>query len=210
MLAYVVDAYRRGKSEDVILIPVSIAYDQIQDVGDYVAEQRGAAKERESFGWFLRWSGASGGATARSTSASASRSRCQGARRADPSAEPNPTSAAWRAEARLRGVRADQPGDADHPTSLVTLALLGVATTRSRIDETRGRSRTGSTTWRGAAPDDGRARPRLAEGVRAPSTRWSRTASSPATTKGPSGVRGSAPTSTSPRPTTATRSSTSS
>lgn len=54
LLAYVIDAYRRGKSEDVHLIPVSIAYDQIQDVGEYVAEQRGAAKERESFGWFLR------------------------------------------------------------------------------------------------------------------------------------------------------------
>ncbi len=53
MLAYVVDAYRRGKSEDVHLIPVSIAYDQIQDVGDYVAEQTGAAKQRESFGWFV-------------------------------------------------------------------------------------------------------------------------------------------------------------
>jgi glycerol-3-phosphate O-acyltransferase len=54
MLAYVVDAYRRAKSEDVFLIPVSIAYDQIQDVTDYVAEQRGGAKQREGFGWFLR------------------------------------------------------------------------------------------------------------------------------------------------------------
>jgi glycerol-3-phosphate O-acyltransferase len=54
LLAYVVDAWRRGKSEDVMLIPVSIAYDQISDVGDYAAEQRGGAKERESFGWFLR------------------------------------------------------------------------------------------------------------------------------------------------------------
>ncbi len=53
MLAYVVDAFRRGKSEDVLLIPVSIGYDQIQDVSDYVAEQRGAAKQKESFGWFL-------------------------------------------------------------------------------------------------------------------------------------------------------------
>src|SRR4029078_12096643 len=54
LLAYVIDAYRRGKSEDVYLIPTSIAYDQIQDVGEYVAEQRGAAKQRESFGWFLK------------------------------------------------------------------------------------------------------------------------------------------------------------
>jgi glycerol-3-phosphate O-acyltransferase len=54
MLAYVVDAFRRAKSEDVYLIPVAIAYDQIQDVGDYVAEQRGGAKSKESFGWFVQ------------------------------------------------------------------------------------------------------------------------------------------------------------
>ena len=53
LLANVVDAWRRGKAEDVILIPVAIAYDQIQDVGAYTAEQRGAKKERESFGWFV-------------------------------------------------------------------------------------------------------------------------------------------------------------
>jgi glycerol-3-phosphate O-acyltransferase len=53
LLAYVVDSYRRARSEDVFLIPVSIAYDQISDVGDYAAEQRGGAKTRESFGWFL-------------------------------------------------------------------------------------------------------------------------------------------------------------
>jgi len=54
LMAYVVDAYRRGKSEDVYLIPVSIAYDQISDVGDYAAEQRGGTKQAESFSWFLR------------------------------------------------------------------------------------------------------------------------------------------------------------
>jgi glycerol-3-phosphate O-acyltransferase len=54
LLGYAVDAYRRGKSDDVLLQPVSIAYDQISDVGDYAAEQRGGAKEREGFGWFLR------------------------------------------------------------------------------------------------------------------------------------------------------------
>jgi len=54
LLADVVDAYRRAKSEDVWLIPVSIAYDQIQDVGHYVTEQRGGPKEKEGFAWFLR------------------------------------------------------------------------------------------------------------------------------------------------------------
>ena len=53
LLANVVDAYRRGKSEDVYFVPVSIAYDQIQDLGSYVAEQRGGAKQAEGFSWFL-------------------------------------------------------------------------------------------------------------------------------------------------------------
>ncbi|MBW2360770.1 MAG: glycerol-3-phosphate 1-O-acyltransferase [Deltaproteobacteria bacterium] len=55
LLAYVVDAYRRGKSEDVMLIPVSIAYDQISEVGEYAAEQRGVPKEREGLGWLIRF-----------------------------------------------------------------------------------------------------------------------------------------------------------
>ncbi|MEZ4356183.1 MAG: glycerol-3-phosphate 1-O-acyltransferase [Myxococcota bacterium] len=54
LLSNVVDSYRRGKSEDVILVPVSIAYDQIHDVGSYAQEQRGGAKEKESLGWFVR------------------------------------------------------------------------------------------------------------------------------------------------------------
>jgi glycerol-3-phosphate O-acyltransferase len=54
MLSYVADSFRRGKAEDVYLIPVSITYDQIQDVGSYAAEQLGRSKEKESFGWFLR------------------------------------------------------------------------------------------------------------------------------------------------------------
>jgi glycerol-3-phosphate O-acyltransferase len=53
LLSYVIDSLRRGRSDDVYLIPTSMAYDQIQDVGDYVAENRGAAKERESFRWFV-------------------------------------------------------------------------------------------------------------------------------------------------------------
>lgn len=54
MLAYVVDAWRRGKSEDVLLVPVSIAYDQISDVGDYSHEARGGAKQKEGIGWFVK------------------------------------------------------------------------------------------------------------------------------------------------------------
>ena len=48
LLAYVVDAYRRGKQPTTShLIPVSIAYDQITDVGDYAAEQQRAWRQAE-------------------------------------------------------------------------------------------------------------------------------------------------------------------
>ncbi len=53
LLAYLIDSWRRGKSEDIYLIPTSIAYDQIQDVGSYAAEQRGGEKRAESLGWAL-------------------------------------------------------------------------------------------------------------------------------------------------------------
>ncbi len=54
LLSYVVDAQRRGKSDDIKLIPVSIAYDQIQDVPDYAREAQGKGKERESLGWLFK------------------------------------------------------------------------------------------------------------------------------------------------------------
>ena len=54
MLHYVVDAHRRGKSDDIFLIPVSIAYDQIQDVPDYAREAEGRSKESESIGWLVK------------------------------------------------------------------------------------------------------------------------------------------------------------
>ena len=54
LLSYVVDAQRRGKSDEIKLIPVSIAYDQIQDVPDYAREAQGKGKERESLGWLFK------------------------------------------------------------------------------------------------------------------------------------------------------------
>ena len=57
MLAYVVDTYLRGLVEDVVFIPVSIAYDQISDIGSYASEQRGEKKEKEGFTWALKFVG---------------------------------------------------------------------------------------------------------------------------------------------------------
>ena len=54
MLSYVIDSFQRGSADDVALIPVSIAYDQIQDVSEYAREQRGEAKEGESITWLVK------------------------------------------------------------------------------------------------------------------------------------------------------------
>jgi len=54
LLSYVVDAQRRGKADDIQLVPVSIAYDQIQDVPAYAREAEGKGKEKESIGWLVR------------------------------------------------------------------------------------------------------------------------------------------------------------
>ena len=54
MLVYVADSLAAGKSDDVYLIPTSISYDHIQEVGTYAAEQRGATKEKESFAWMVK------------------------------------------------------------------------------------------------------------------------------------------------------------
>ena len=55
LLAYVADSYQRGIADDVILVPVSINYDQITDISSYAAEQRGRSKDSESFVWALKF-----------------------------------------------------------------------------------------------------------------------------------------------------------
>ena len=54
LLNYVVDSLRRGKSDDIKLIPVSIVYDHIQDVPDYAREAQGKGKESEGFLWLVK------------------------------------------------------------------------------------------------------------------------------------------------------------
>ena len=138
LLAYVVDAYRRGRSEDVFLVPVSIAYDQIQDVAGYAAEERGGRKRAESFGWFLRFVRALRrryGEIYIRFGEPLSLARALGP--PDPGAEPDPDEQslalqklAFEVSARINRVT---PITA---TSLVTLALLGVSSRALSVAET--------------------------------------------------------------------------
>ena len=49
LLAYLVDAFQRAGDRGVFLVPVSIVYDQLPEVGTMAAEDRGGAKRPESF-----------------------------------------------------------------------------------------------------------------------------------------------------------------
>jgi glycerol-3-phosphate O-acyltransferase len=60
ILSYLIDAFRERAVDDVFLVPVSIAYDQLVEVAVMAAEEHGAEKKAESFGWMLRYLGSQG------------------------------------------------------------------------------------------------------------------------------------------------------
>jgi glycerol-3-phosphate O-acyltransferase len=55
VLSYLVEAFRVRGVDDVYLVPVSIAYDQLQEVAAMAAEEHGAEKKAESFAWMLEY-----------------------------------------------------------------------------------------------------------------------------------------------------------
>jgi glycerol-3-phosphate O-acyltransferase len=60
LLAYLVEAFRSGGVQDAHLVPVSIVYDQLYEVGAMAAEERGAQKGAESLGWLIGYARAQG------------------------------------------------------------------------------------------------------------------------------------------------------
>lgn len=55
LLANVAEAIERGRTADVLLVPVSITYDQLREVAAMAAEQAGAAKKGEGLAWLARY-----------------------------------------------------------------------------------------------------------------------------------------------------------
>ena len=53
VLNWVVESCHRQKMEDVLLVPVSLAFDRIAEIDDYVAIQTGQPKRKESLRWFI-------------------------------------------------------------------------------------------------------------------------------------------------------------
>lgn len=55
ILRFLVQAIEAGRADDAYLVPVSITFDQLPEVGVMAAEQGGAAKKREGVGWLARY-----------------------------------------------------------------------------------------------------------------------------------------------------------
>jgi glycerol-3-phosphate O-acyltransferase len=60
LLNYLVEAYRGGAGKEVMLIPTSIVYDQLYEVGAIAAEEHGAQKTPESLSWLVGYARAQG------------------------------------------------------------------------------------------------------------------------------------------------------
>ena len=61
LLSYAADAYLQGRVDDILLLPVSITYDQLHEIAEYADYARGGTKKPEGFGWlygFIKAQGA--------------------------------------------------------------------------------------------------------------------------------------------------------
>lgn len=55
LMTYVVEAYRRGRVDDVMLAPVALVYDQVYETADFIREARGETKPAENFRWMMEY-----------------------------------------------------------------------------------------------------------------------------------------------------------
>lgn len=60
LLAYVADAYLAGRSDDILLQPVSISFDQLHETVEYAAYARGGEKTPEGLSWLYNFIKAQG------------------------------------------------------------------------------------------------------------------------------------------------------
>jgi glycerol-3-phosphate O-acyltransferase len=60
LLAYAADAYLQGRVDDIMLLPVSITFDQLDEITEYASYARGGQKKPEGFGKFYSFIKAQG------------------------------------------------------------------------------------------------------------------------------------------------------
>jgi glycerol-3-phosphate O-acyltransferase len=129
LLRYVVDALRDDRADDVVLVPVSIVYEQLEEVGKIAAEHVGAKKQAEGLRWLA------GYARAQSRNVGAARVRFGepfSLREALDAAGEGPAQLEKVAFAISDGINRVTPVTA---SSLVTFALLGVRDRALTLDQ---------------------------------------------------------------------------
>jgi glycerol-3-phosphate O-acyltransferase len=60
LLSYAADAYLAGRVDDLLLLPVSVTFDQLHEISEYAEYARGAQKKPEGFGWLYKFVKAQG------------------------------------------------------------------------------------------------------------------------------------------------------
>jgi glycerol-3-phosphate O-acyltransferase len=60
LMSYVADAYLDGRSDDILLQPVSISFDQLHETAEYAAYARGGEKTPEGLSWLYNYIKAQG------------------------------------------------------------------------------------------------------------------------------------------------------
>lgn len=128
ILRYLVDAFRLGEVEDVYLVPVAIAFDQIFEIGAMADEARGKPKKAEGLGWLVKYARDQGADRARAwirigeplSLGSSLADAGRGIRDPARALELGVQKTAFEISHRINCVTPITP------TSLVTLALLGV------------------------------------------------------------------------------------
>ena len=60
LMSYVADAYLEGRSDDILLQPVSISFDQLHETAEYAAYARGGEKTPEGVSWLYNFIKAQG------------------------------------------------------------------------------------------------------------------------------------------------------
>jgi glycerol-3-phosphate O-acyltransferase len=60
LLSYAADAYLSGRVDDLLLLPVSVTFDQLHEISEYAEYARGASKKPEGFGWLYKFVKAQG------------------------------------------------------------------------------------------------------------------------------------------------------
>ena len=60
LLSYAADAYLQGRVDDIMLLPVSITFDQLHEIAEYADYARGGQKKPEGFGWLYSFIKAQG------------------------------------------------------------------------------------------------------------------------------------------------------